>query len=180
AVGAAVALAGCAALLSRPALLPAGDDPTARLVVLFVVLGAVGAWWPVPASREEPRPSWGTAAAVVALGSSAFVVGWIAMGGPDHTYALVFHSFVLNALAAVAEEAFFRRLLYGLLLPAGPALAVVGSAVAFAIVHVTVWGWWVLPLDVAAGLLLSWQRAASGRWSVPAFTHVLANTLALV
>ncbi len=44
----------------------------------------------------------------------------------------------------------------------------------------TVWGWWVLPLDLAAGLILSWQRAATGRWAVPAATHVLANTLALL
>ncbi len=70
--------------------------------------------------------------------------------------------------------------MYGWLAPFGPAVAVVVSAVAFAAVHVTVWGLWVLPLDLAAGLLLSWQRAASGRWSVPAATHVLANTLALV
>ncbi len=59
-------------------------------------------------------------------------------------------------------------------------MAVVGTAAAFAVVHVTVWGWWVLPLDLAAGLLLSWQRAATGRWSVPAATHVLANSLALL
>jgi hypothetical protein len=43
---------------------------------------------------------------------------------------------------------------------------------------VTVWGAGVLPLDLAAGLLLSWQRAASGRWAVPAATHTVANLLA--
>jgi len=87
----------------------------------------------------------------------------------------------LNALAAVAEEAFFRRYLYGLVVERyGPVLAVAVTAGAFALVHVTVWGWWVLPLDLAAGLVLSWQRAATGRWSVPAATHVLANTLALL
>ena len=81
----------------------------------------------------------------------------------------------------MAEEAFFRRYLYGLLAPAhGMAVAVVVTAALFALVHVTVWGWWVLPLDLAAGLLLSWQRAATGRWSIPAVTHVLANTLALL
>jgi len=35
-------------------------------------------------------------------------------------------------------------------------------------------------LTMAAGLVLSWQRAATGRWSAPAATHVLANTLALL
>jgi membrane protease YdiL (CAAX protease family) len=87
----------------------------------------------------------------------------------------------LNALAAVAEEAFFRRYLYGLVAASSsPAVAVGVTAALFAVVHVTVWGWWVLPLDLAAGLILSWQRAATGRWSVPAVTHVLANTLALL
>jgi membrane protease YdiL (CAAX protease family) len=50
----------------------------------------------------------------------------------------------------------------------------------FAAVHVTVWGWAVLPLDLAAGLVLGWQRWASGGWSVPAATHVAANVLAVV
>jgi hypothetical protein len=30
-----------------------------------------------------------------------------------------------------------------------------------------------------AGLLLSWQRFASGRWTVPAVTHAVANLLAV-
>ncbi|MDQ4091048.1 MAG: CPBP family intramembrane metalloprotease, partial [Actinomycetota bacterium] len=87
----------------------------------------------------------------------------------------------LNALAAVAEEAFFRRYLYGLVDERwGSTAAVLVTAGAFALVHVTVWGLWVLPLDLAAGLVLSWQRAATGRWSVPAATHVVANSLALL
>lgn len=47
----------------------------------------------------------------------------------------------------------------------------------FAVVHVTVYGAWVLPLDLAAGLVLSWQRWATGSWGVPAVTHVVANLL---
>ena len=181
-MGVAVAVAGCVALLARPAFLPAGIDPTARLVTLFVVLGLVGALWPVPAGRL-PLPAWRVAATALVLGCAAFVVGRVAMGGPGaEAWAapLLVRSLVLNSLAAVAEEAFFRRLVYGLLERWGPAAAVAGSAAAFAVVHVTVWGWWVLPLDLAAGLLLSWQRATSGRWTVPAATHVLANVLALV
>jgi hypothetical protein len=47
-------------------------------------------------------------------------------------------------------------------------------------VHVTVYGAWVLPIDVAAGLLFGWQRWATNSWSVPAATHVLANVLVVV
>ena len=41
-------------------------------------------------------------------------------------------------------------------------IAVVGSAAAFALVHLTTYGAWVLPLDFAIGLLFAWQRETSG------------------
>jgi membrane protease YdiL (CAAX protease family) len=152
-------------------------------VWLFVVLGAVGAVWPLAtafAPPAPPRPPVAGALGTLALGSAAFVAGRILTGGLAAAHPLFVRALVLNALAAVAEEAFFRRLLYGLVAPFGTAAAVTVSAAAFAVAHVTVWGLWVLPLDLAAGLLLSWQRAASGRWWVAAATHVLANALALL
>jgi hypothetical protein len=36
----------------------------------------------------------------------------------------------------------------------------------------------VLPLDLAAGLIFGWQRRATGSWTAPAATHVIANLLA--
>jgi len=86
----------------------------------------------------------------------------------------------LNVLAAVAEEAFFRRFLYGSLLPLGPGVAVVISAVAFALVHVPLYGGAVFWVDLGAGLLLGWQRWASGSWEAPAATHAIANILAVL
>lgn len=174
----ALAAAGCAALLARPSLLPDGRDPTARLVWLFLVLGLVGALWPT-GDRDRPAPAR-VAALALGLGSFAFVVGRFATGGLAAAHPWFVRSVVLNALAAVAEEAFFRRLVYDLLARFGPGPAVAGSAALFAVAHVTIWGLWVLPLDLAAGLLLSWQRSVTGRWSVPACTHVLANALALL
>lgn len=172
-----VAVAGCVLLLARPLAARVADDPTLLWVALFVGLGAVGAWWPLtgPAAADGSRAS---PAAVLALGLAVFVMGrWL--GGARPPAAATVSVVVLNSLAAVAEEAFFRRLVYGLLVGRGEAVAVVGSAVAFAVVHVSVWGMWVLPLDLAAGLMLSWQRWASGRWWVPAATHVGANILAV-
>ena len=178
--GAGVVVAGAAALVARPWLPAAATHPTAVLVVLFVALGAVGAWWPLPVGAvERGRPAPATVAVVAAVGMGAFAGGRLLAGGRAGAPALTTY-LVLNALAAVAEEAFFRRLLYGLLAPHGPMVAVAGSAVAFAVVHVTVWGVWALPLDLAAGLVLSWQRCASGRWFVPAVTHVAANVLAVL
>ena len=156
----AVVTAGCAVLVARPLFL----DSTAEAVALFVALLAVGAFWP---SR------------VLAVGVAAFALGRVIGGGhPPVPFAARF--ILLNTLAAIAEEAFFRRLLYGALERHGAALAVGGSTVLFALVHVTVYGWWVLPIDLAAGLVLSWQRWATGGWTVPAATHVVANVLVVI
>ena len=116
-----------------------------------------------------------TAGVVTALGVGAFAVGRM-VGWPD--MAAVSTRFVLlNCLAAVAEEAFFRRFVFGVLSEHGQIVAVLGSAVLFAVVHVTVYGLWAMPIDLAAGLLLGWQRWATGSWRVPAVTHVAANLL---
>jgi hypothetical protein len=39
---------------------------------------------------------------------------------------------------------------------------------------------WALPIDLAAGAVLGWQRWATGSWAVPAVTHVVANLLMVV
>jgi membrane protease YdiL (CAAX protease family) len=87
---------------------------------------------------------------------------------------------LLNTLAAVGEEAFFRRFLYDRLARWGPGVAVAVSALAFAAVHVPAYGWAALPVDLGAGILLGWQRWASGTWLAPAATHVFANFLAVL
>ena len=186
----APAVAGVVALLARPWFLPAGVAVEWR-VAFFVALGATGlAWRSRSASLRAPRTGrsgtqsagagWTLSLAVLGVGAVAFALGRAVVEGPVRPSGLAV-AVGLNALAAVAEEAFFRRYLYGLVVERhGAAVAVAVTAGAFALVHVTVWGWWVLPLDLAAGLVLSWQRAATGRWSVPAATHVLANTLALL
>jgi hypothetical protein len=81
--------------------------------------------------------------------------------------------------AAVGEEAFFRRFLYGWLQPLGGWAAVGVSAAAFALVHLPMYGAASLPLNLGAGLLLGWQRWASGRWSIPAATHAFANLIGI-
>lgn len=172
------ALGGAALLLARPWLADAVDHPAPLLVAVFVTIGAVGVWW--PAARPDVPAGAATALWVAVAGMGAFAVGRLIAGGRPAVPALVGY-LVLNSLAAVAEEALFRRLVYDALATrSGATVAVVGSAAAFAVVHVTVWGLWVLPLDLAAGLVLSWQRAASGRWSVPAATHMFANLVAVL
>jgi membrane protease YdiL (CAAX protease family) len=179
-VGGGVAVVvGCVLLTARPALVEASPAPVATLTLLFGALLVVGAWWPIPAVAPSSGP--GRAArmsttAAVAVGLGAFALGRV-IGGGHAPAGLTIALVVTNTLAAVAEEAFFRRLCYVLLAPGGTAWAVVGSSVLFAVVHVTTYGLWVLPLDLAAGLVLGWQRAATGSWRAPAITHVVVNLL---
>lgn len=84
---------------------------------------------------------------------------------------------VVGVVAGVAEEALFRRGLYGLLERWGAHAAVLGSAALFGLVHVPLYGWRALPLDVAAGLVFGWQRWSSGSWTAPASTHAFANAV---
>jgi Type II CAAX prenyl endopeptidase Rce1-like len=169
------ATAGCVLLTARPLLLARVPEPVPALVAVFVALLTVGALWPVAAAGERP----GSGAVVLGVGLAAFGLGRL-LGGGDPPAPLAVRVIALNSLAAVAEEAFFRRFVYAVLLRGGAGVAVVGSAALFAVVHVTVYGAWVLPIDLAAGLVLSWQRWASGSWRVPALTHVLANVLVVV
>ena len=180
----APAVAGVVALLARPWFLPAGVAVEWR-VAFFVALGVTGLAWQSRSAylrghSGTQNAGWTLSLAVFGAGAVAFALGRAVVEVPVRPSGLAV-AVGLNALAAVAEEAFFRRYLYGVVVERHrTAVAVAVTAGAFALVHVTVWGWWVLPLDLAAGLVLSWQRAATGRWSVPAATHVVANTLALL
>ena len=86
-------------------------------------------------------------------------------------------AFVANIVAAIAEEAFYRRFVYGWLAVRSEGLAIVGAAALFAFIHIPIYGLGVLPIDFAAGLLLGWQRRASGSWMSSGVTHIVANIL---
>src|SRR4029450_11428131 len=81
----------------------------------------------------------------------------------------------IAVVAGVVEEALFRRVLYDRLLRFGVVVAVGGTAVVVALVHLPAYGVAAMPVDLGAALLLSWQRYASGRWTVPAVTHAVGN-----
>jgi membrane protease YdiL (CAAX protease family) len=169
-----VAVLGCAPLASRPLLERAW--PGGGSVLLFGALLAVSC--ALPASREASAVPVGRSVAL-AVGIGAFLTARLVTGGvpPAAASGLLLAT---SVLAAVAEEAFFRRLSFGLFSPAGPGYAIVATAVLFAAVHVGTYGVWVLPLDLAAGLLLGWQRWSTGSWTVPAVTHAVANLLVLL
>lgn len=159
--------AGCLALATRPVAWAAFG--------VTLVVGALGALHPLDALAREKRRD---EAAAVALGVAAFALARMTLGGSVNAMTATFVA--TSILAAVAEEAFFRRLVYGRLLRWGVAVAIAGSALAFAAVHVAGYGLRALPVDLAAGLLFGWQRWATGSWVAPAVTHAAANVLMIL
>jgi membrane protease YdiL (CAAX protease family) len=82
------------------------------------------------------------------------------------------------ALVASAEEMFFRGSLFDAVRArSGEAMAVAVGAVAFAAVHVPLYGWGSLPIDLAAGLWFGALRVVTGSWVAPAGAHVVADWL---
>lgn len=165
-----------ALLVLRPGL--AGVGEPGRSLLLGVVLSTIlGVSLAVPGARRCVRLS--TAVAVFAAGIGALGLASV-MSGPRPPVPWAATAVPLSLLAAVAEEALFRRVLYQRLEPRGVVVAVLGAAVAFALLHVPLYGWAVFPVDLGAGILFGWQRQAAGTWTAPAGTHAVANLLAVL
>lgn len=172
ALGAVVLGAGW--LAARPALLTAGAT-TSTLALGYALTGVVALRAPVPGS-ERGLVSRSTG---LFLGAGA-VAAAATLGGLPGRAPMRSSALLLGLLAALAEEIVFRRALYGWLSRHGAVIAILGSAALFALVHLPAYGAAALPVDLGAGLLLSWQRWATGSWGVPALTHMSANALVVI
>jgi hypothetical protein len=176
AVGPAAALAatGLALLLLRVRLL-GNPSATVLFAATYVLIGAASLAVPVgPDGGRRLSPAVALAIGVGAMALATFVAG------PRLPVRIGPGAVALNTLAAVSEEAFFRRFLYGRLARFGGGGGVGAPALLFALVHLPAYGVAAFWVDLGAGLLLSWQRWASGTWTVPAATHVAANLLAVM
>ncbi len=161
------AVAGCVSLTAR--------GVSWRAIALTVAVGAAA--WLAPA-RRELRASVRTCACALAVGVGAFaLVRWRLVVLP---YSGTMIAGAASIVGAIAEEIFFRRLVYDALARWGGSVAIAGGAIAFAAIHVPAYGFKVLPIDLAAGLLLGWQRRITGTVTVPALTHVAANVLSIL
>ncbi len=163
---------GLALLLTRIWLPALGSQ--GRLAGLTAILIAVlAASLLVPAARGSARLHPGL---VLGIGLVAIGLALITGGRPAQA-PLTPWALPLTLLAAVAEEALLRRVAYGALERRGAIVAIGVTALAFALIHVPIYGVAVFPVDLGAGLLLSWQRWACGSWTVPAATHATANVV---
>jgi membrane protease YdiL (CAAX protease family) len=165
--------AGILVLLLRRVVLGTPQQAPVLLQV-YAVLGLIAFVIPLPGGVR--RIAWPV---VIAVGLSAFVAATLMTRIPaalPHGPAVL----IFGSIAALGEEAFFRRLVYGVLAHRGAAIAVVGSAALFALVHVPLYGPAAFWVDLGAGLILGWQRWASGSWVPAGVTHVAANLLAVL
>jgi len=167
---------GLAFLLGRPGLHGMTFD------VPLLILGYLALGGAALAVREHgATPSQGAPlgwAVTLGIGVVAVLTAGVVAGPvPDRRVGVLAGG--IAVVAGVVEEALFRRVLYDRLLRFGVVVAVGGTAVVFALVHLPAYGVAAMPVDLGAALLLSWQRYASGRWTVPAVTHAIANLLAV-
>ena len=83
---------------------------------------------------------------------------------------------VITILVAGAEEAILRGVLFDALRRAGGTVpAVLLTTAAFALMHVPLYGWHVVPLDLAVGLGLAGLRLTTGGVVAPAAAHSIAD-----
>jgi membrane protease YdiL (CAAX protease family) len=156
-----------------PAAFGAGSAFGFALVVLVVAAG-----WRPAAARSRGHAvaitvgllAGALLAAIPRLAGPA--AGVHLFGGGDPLAAWV----AVTLLVACAEEMVCRGALIDALAPRmGTGLAAVVGAVAFALAHVPLYGWHVVPLDLAVGVVLGGLRIASGTLSAPVAAHVVAD-----
>jgi membrane protease YdiL (CAAX protease family) len=165
AFGAAVVVRMALAGYAGPASLPAGLAFAAVLIAFAVARR--------PHTRIGLVPLLAGVTGAAALVLPAVLVRGLADQPSAGSYARWSAAVVV---IAAAEEAFLRGALFDALDRwRGSDVAVVGAAVAFAVLHVPLYGWHVLPLDFAVGLLLGALRLATGTWTAPGLAHIGAD-----
>ena len=154
---------------------PAGASSIAAGLVFAALLVAFAARLCTPPRVNVRSVAIGLVGAAVLLAPVAIShgTGALSLRGDSTAYA---GWALATAVVATAEEAFLRGALFGALQRwRGTDVAVVGAAIAFAALHVPLYGWRAVPLDLAVGLGLGALRVAAGSWTAPAVAHVGAD-----
>ena len=83
---------------------------------------------------------------------------------------------LVTSLVATAEELVLRGSLWRWAAEsAGDMAALLLTSLLFALIHVPVYGWSVVPLDVGVGLIFGGLRLWFGGSAAPAAAHVVAD-----
>ena len=83
---------------------------------------------------------------------------------------------LVTGVVVLGEEAILRGVLFDAVASAAGALpAVLLTSLAFALIHVPLYGWQVVPLDLGVGVWFGGLRLASGGAGAPTVAHLLAD-----
>ena len=137
---------------------------------LLVVALATG-WRPLLGRRSSIAigVAGGTVLVVLALTRSG-QLPWLAPPAAFIPWVAV------TILVASAEELVLRGALFDELEGSvGTLAAVLVTSVVFALMHVPLYGWHVVPLDLGVGLWLAGLRLATGGIAAPAIAHAVAD-----
>jgi len=169
----AALLAGLAVAVGLRVLVGGGDVarsvPAGLVFAACLLVLSVAARTRVPVTRRA-----------LGLGLLGVVVVCLPVGLAQVVAVKPLHDatgFLPWALAVVVvagvEEVFLRGTLFDAL--PQPRVAVVVSALAFALLHVPMYGWGAVPLDLAVGVVLGGLRLEAGTAAAPVVTHVGAD-----
>ena len=132
-----------------------------------------------PASAR--RLDWRAVAAGTCAGLALVLLAALLPGLPLHVWArpegaaIVLWTALVAAVGG-AEELVFRGVLFDAIARStGPITAACVCAVAFALIHVPLYGWQALPLDIGVGLCLGGLRMLTGGVAAPAAAHIVAD-----
>jgi membrane protease YdiL (CAAX protease family) len=105
-----------------------------------------------------------------ALGGAAGIPGLGRPSAPFAPWALI------TVLVAAGEEGVLRGTLFDRLRrTGGTGVALLATTILFALMHVPLYGWHVVPLDLAVGLSLGGLRIATRGIVAPAVAHAVAD-----
>jgi membrane protease YdiL (CAAX protease family) len=133
------------------------------------------------AAGERPTiPSLGTIAIGAAGGAVLVALAVVvSAGGQPRLFAPAapFGPWAaITIVVAIGEEAILRGALFDAIDEAGGLLAaIVITSLVFAFIHVPLYGWHVVPLDLGVGVWFAGLRLVSGRVAAPAIAHAIAD-----
>lgn len=166
----------------------AGLDPLFVGAAFGGALGALAIAGRAPGRRSRLRPPTASMVRPLLLGASVgLVLVAVAVAGPQIGGARSVPGLgrpaapfvpwaLITLLVAAAEEGILRGALFDRLeRVAGLMPAVALTTLAFALMHVPLYGWHVVPLDLAVGLVLCGLRIWTRGLAAPVAAHAVAD-----